>query len=129
VLINWLLMACRCRHYEARQKPEAPECWHHLTISSSPEICRASTKACKQVRAKSYSRTKRHYLVKIKWWIYTTISVWAKRTLTRGRWIKIAQKFMLQKNYNPRQSREHPCDVRAFQFSPSCLRIWLLVQL
>ena len=29
----------------------------------------------------------------------------------------------LNRNYNPCQSRERPCDVRAFQFYPSRLRI------
>jgi len=28
----------------------------------------------------------------------------------------MAQKLMLKKNYNPRQSRDRPCDVGAFQF-------------
>jgi len=54
---------------------------------------------------------------------HTTISVWASRNLTRGRWFKMAQKLMLKMNYNPRQSRERRCDTRAFQFSPSRLRI------
>ena len=47
---------------------------------------------------------------------YTTISVWARRNLTRGKWFKLAHKLMLKRNYNPRQSRERPYDVRAFQF-------------
>ena len=52
---------------------------------------------------------------------HTTISVWARRNLTRGRWFKIAQKLMLKRNYNLRQSREHSCDVRAFEVSSSQL--------
>jgi len=31
-------------------------------------------------------------------------------------------------NYNSLQSRERRCDVSAFQFSPSRLRMWLPVQ-
>jgi len=59
---------------------------------------------------------------------HTTISVWARKNLTRGGWFKIAQKLMLWRNYNPCQSRECRCDVRAFEFSPCRLRIWLPVQ-
>ena len=33
----------------------------------------------------------------------------------------------IKRNYNQRQSRERSCDVRAFKFSPSRLRIWLLM--
>jgi len=47
-------MACGQGHFEARQRPEAPEYWHHLSVSGWPEVCRAHTKACKQVWAKNY---------------------------------------------------------------------------
>jgi len=47
-----------------------------------------------------------------KW--HTTISVWARRNLTRGRWFKMAQKLTLKRNYNLRQSRQRRCDVGAF---------------
>jgi len=69
MLINRLLMACGCHHFEARQRQEVPECWRHFSISSWPEVCRAHTIACKQVSAKNYSRTKWHYLVKITSWM------------------------------------------------------------
>ena len=65
VLIKWLLMAYVCRHCEARQIPETPECWRLFSTSSWPEVCRARTKSCKQVWTMNYCRTKRHYLVKI----------------------------------------------------------------
>jgi len=45
---------------------------------------------------------------------HTTISVWARRNLTRGRWFKMAQKLKFKRNYNPHQSRDRQCDVRAF---------------
>jgi len=65
VLINRLLIACVCRYFEARQKPETPEYWHHLNPAVWPEVYRASTKACKQVLARNNSKTKDHNLVKI----------------------------------------------------------------
>ena len=128
MLINCLLMACGRRHFEVRQRLEAPECCHHLSISNWPEVCRPRTKACKQVWGKNDSRTTRHYFVKItSWMIYNVISL-NQRNFTRGRWFKMAQKLMLERNYNSRQSRDHPQAVRAFAFSPSRLRIWLPVQ-
>jgi len=63
------------RHFEARQRPKAPEYWRHFSVSGWPEVYRARTKACKQVWAKNYSRTKWHYLVKItSWMTYNHIS-------------------------------------------------------
>ena len=70
MLIIRLLMARGRRHFEA------PECWRLFSVSGWPEVCRASTKACKQVWAKNYSRTERHYLVKItSWMIYNQINL------------------------------------------------------
>ena len=66
-------------------------------------------------------------LLKLRHELHTTITVWARRNLTRGRWFKMAQILTLNRNYNPRQYRDRRCDVRAFQFSPSHLRIWLPV--
>jgi len=48
---------------------------------------------------------------------HTTILVWGRRNLTRGTWYKMAQILTLKINYIQRQSRERPCDVRAFQFT------------
>ena len=31
-------------HFDARQRPEAPECWRHLSVSGWPEVCRARIK-------------------------------------------------------------------------------------
>ena len=62
MLINRLLLAFGRRHFESRQWPDAPECWHHFSVFSWPEV---HTIACKQVWAKNYSRTKLHYLVNI----------------------------------------------------------------
>ena len=128
MLINRLLMACGRRHFEARQRPEAPECWRHFSVSGWPEVCRAHTKACKQVWAKNYSRTKWHYLVKItSWMTYNHISLSQKEPGKR-KMFKMVQKLKLKRNHNPHQSRECRCDVRAFNFSPSRLRIWLPMQ-
>jgi len=69
MLINRLLMVYGCCHFQARQIPEAPECWHHFSISGWPEVYRVRTKAYKQVWAKNYSRTKWHYLVKCTSWM------------------------------------------------------------
>jgi len=117
VLINRLLLACGRRHFQAKQRPEAPECWLQLSVSGWPEVCRARTKPCKQVSANNYSRTKRHYLVKLRHDWYTTISVWARMIVTRGRLLKMAQILTLKRNYNPRHSRERP----VFSFTPSNL--------
>jgi len=37
-------MACGCRHLEVTQRPEAPDCWIHFSVSGWPEVCRAHTK-------------------------------------------------------------------------------------
>ena len=55
-------------------------------------------------------------LLKLRHEWYTTTSVLTRRNLTRGRWLRMAQKLMLKRHYNPRQSRERPCDVGTFQF-------------
>jgi len=39
-----LLMACERRHFESRQRPQAPECRRHLNTAVWPEVCRARTK-------------------------------------------------------------------------------------
>ena len=71
-------------HFETRQRPEAPECWRHFSVSGWPEICRARTKACKQVWTKNYSRTKWDYLVKIaSWMTYNDISLSQKEPCKR----------------------------------------------
>ena len=65
-----------CRHFEARQRLGAPECWDHLNPAVWPEICRARTKACKQVLARNNSRTKCNNLVTIRpWMAYNHISL------------------------------------------------------
>jgi len=55
-------------------------------------------------------------LLKLRHEWHTTIWIWARRNLTRGRWFKMAQKLTLKRNYNLRQFRERWCDVRTFQF-------------
>jgi len=111
-------MACGRRHFEARQRPEAPGCWRHFSVSRWPEVCRARTEACKQVWAKNQEpELNGIILLKLHHEWYTIISVWAGRNLTRGRWFKMAQKLTLKRNYNPHQSRYIPCDVKAFDFS------------
>ena len=69
MLINRLLMDCGCRHFEARQSPVAAEFWHHLNTTVWLEVCRAHTKARKQVLARNNSRTKLNNLVKTMPWI------------------------------------------------------------
>jgi len=104
VLINRLLRVYVRRHFDARQ--EATECWRHFSVSGWCEFCRALTKTCEPVWANNYSRTKRHYLVKITSW-------------TTNNHMSLSQKEpdkRLRRNYNPHQSRERQCDVRAFQF-------------
>ena len=129
MLINQLLMACGHRHFEARQRPEAPECWRHFSVSGWPEVCRARTKACKQVWENNYSRPKQHYLVNItSWMTYNHISLsqnepYKRKMIKNGSEINAQEKL-----YNPRKSRERRCDVRAFLFASSRLRIWLPVQ-
>jgi len=55
-------------------------------------------------------------LLKLRHEWYTTISIWARRNLTRARCFKMAQILTLKINYNLHQSRECLCDARAFQF-------------
>ena len=77
-------MACGCRHFEARQRPDARECWRHLNASDSPEVCGARTKACKQMWAKNYSRSWGNYLVKItSWMTYNLTSLSQKEPYKR----------------------------------------------
>jgi len=62
-------MACAHHHFEARQRPEAPECWCHLNPAIWLEVCITDLKACKQVLAKNNSRTKRSNLAKFTLWL------------------------------------------------------------
>jgi len=125
MLINRLLMACGRCHFEARQRLEAPEFWHHLNTAVWLEVWRAHTKACKQVWAKNFSRTKQNYLVKIMSWM----TYWARSNLRRGKWFEMAAILMLKSTYNLCQSRQGSYDFRAFQFSPCHFRIRLPVAL
>jgi len=109
-------MACGCRHFEARQRPEAPECWFNFSVSGWPEVCRALQKhvnKCDQIIIPELNII---ILLKLRHEIFTTISVWVRRNLNRGRWFKMAQILTLKRNPNPHQYRDHWCDVRAFQF-------------
>jgi len=109
MLINRLLVACGRRHFETRQRPRSPECWRQLSVSGWPEVWRArEQRIIPELNSIIYLKLRHEW--------YTTISVWARRNLTRGKWFKLAHKLMLKRNYNPRQSRERPYDVRAFQF-------------
>jgi len=128
MLINKLLMARGRRHFEVRQRQEAAECWRHLKAAIWPEVCRAHTEASKQVWGKNYSRKNAIILLKLRQNLHTIIRFWARRNLRRGRSLKMAEMLMLNNNYYPYQSREDSCDVIAFEFSLSRLRIWLPVQ-
>ena len=69
-------MLINCHHFEARQRPESPECSRYLNPAVWLEVCRAHTKACRQVLARTNSRTKRNNLVKIMpWMIYKNITL------------------------------------------------------
>jgi len=92
------------------------------------EVCRARKKHVNKCEQRIIPELNGIILLKLRHEWYTTISVWARRNLTTERWFKMSQILTLKINYNPRQYRERPCDVRAFQFSPSRLRIWLPVQ-
>jgi len=109
-------MVCGCRHFEARQGPEAPECWRHLSVSVDQKSVEPVQKHVNKCEQRIIPELNDIILLKLDHEWYTTISVWAWRNLTIGRWFKMAQKLMLQRNYNPHQSGEHPCDVGAFQF-------------
>jgi len=68
MLINRLLKTCARRHFEARQRPEAPEWW--------PKVCITHLRACKQVLAKNNSRTKPSNIAKFTpWLIFSQISL------------------------------------------------------
>jgi len=128
VLINWLLMARGHSHFECRQRPTAPECWCHLNTAVWLEVCRARTEACKQVWAKNYSSITCIHLGKItSLMTYNHISLSWKEPQKR-KMIQNGEILTLKSNYNPCQYREGSYDVRAFEFSPSHLRIWLPVQ-
>ena len=99
--------------HEVRQRPEALECWRHLSISGWHEVCRACTKACKQ---KIILELNDPILLQLRHEWHTTISVWARRNLTRGRWLKMAQMLTLKRNYNLRQPSKRSYDVRVFEF-------------
>jgi len=117
-------MACRRRHFEARQRREAPECWRHFSVSGWPEVCRARTKACKQVWVQRIIPEQNGIIsLKLHHEWHTTVSVWDRRNITRGRWFKMAQILILKRNYNPCKSREGSHNVRAFEFSPSRLPV------
>jgi len=85
-------MACGCHHFEATQRLKAPECWCHLNPAVWSEVCRARTKACKQVLARNSFRTKCNNLVKIMpWMTHNHISL-TRRTITRWRWFWLFKK-------------------------------------
>jgi len=109
-------MACWRRHFEARQRPEAPECWRHLSISGWLEVCRAHQKHVNKCELRIIPELNGIILLKLRHEWYTTISIWAGRNLTRGSWFKMAQKLMLKRNYNPRQSRERRVTSEHFTF-------------
>ena len=81
---------------------------------------------CEQIIVTEHNATA---LLKLYYEWHTPTSVWARRNLTTGRWFKMAQKLTPKRNYNPRQYRDRRCDVRAFQFAPSCSNMLLLLLL
>jgi len=85
-------MAWGRRHFEARQRPEAPQCWLHLNPAVWPEVCGVCTKACKQTLGGNNSRTKPDNLVKMTPRMTQTTSVWARRTISRWRWFLSSKK-------------------------------------
>ena len=113
------------RHFEVRQRPEADVTWAYPVDLKSVEPVQKPTNKCKQ---RINPELNDIIVLKLRHEWHTTISFWARMNLTRGRLFKMAQILTLKRNYNPRQSRDRPCDVRAIQVSPSRLRIWLPVQ-
>ena len=67
--INQFLIAFGGCHFEARLRPEAPECWPHLNTAVWPEVCTTHLKACKQVLAKNNSGRKNSKLSKVTSWL------------------------------------------------------------
>jgi len=120
VLINQLLMASGCHHFEAKQGPEAHEWWRHIRTSHSayPVDLKSVEPVQKHVdkcEKRIIPELNGIILLKLLHGWHTTISVWARRNLTRRRWFKMAQILMLKRNYNPRQS------ISVFSFPPSNL--------
>jgi len=121
MLIKRLLMAYGRHHFEV--------CWRHFSVSGWPEVCRAHT--CKQVRAKNYSRTKRHYLVKItSLMIYNQISLSQKETNKRK---MIQNGSDINTQESAKVTSEHLSFLlHAFQFGFRCSRnggpsvIWII---
>jgi len=107
---------------EARKRPESPECWHHFSVSSWLEVGRAHTTTCKQVWAKNYSRTKRHYLVKItSCMTYNHMCLSQKEPDKRKMIQNGSEKLTLKRNYNPRLLRAPMWrqSISVFSFQPS----------
>jgi len=129
VLINCILMTCARRYFEARHRPEAPECWCHLKQAIWPEVYTTDLTACKQVLAKNNSRTKRSNLAKFpefqknhyKMKMISTVSNkagWSKKV--RGEpealtGVYVNSVYQITPGWD---------DIRVFDFFPSRLRIW-----
>jgi len=63
-------------HFEAGQRAEAPESWHHLNQAIWPEICTTHLKACKQVLAKNNSGSKlSNHAIFTSWLTFSHISL------------------------------------------------------
>jgi len=120
VLINWLLMACGHCHFEARQHLKADITSVYPVDLKSVEPIQKHVNKCEQ---RIIPELNWIILLKLCHEWYTTISVWARRNLIQNGWI-----LSLKRKTNPCDSRERLCDVRAFQFSPSLLQIWLPVE-
>ena len=101
-------MACGHRHFEADLTLT------HPVDLKSVEPIRNHVNKCEQEIIPEHNAI---ILLKLRHEWHTTISIWARRKLKRGRWFKMAQKLTLRRNYNPRYSIARQCDVRAFSFS------------
>jgi len=115
VLINRLLTAYGRRDFKARQIPEANNVTSAYSVDlKSVEPVQKHENKCEQRIIPDLNDI---ILLKLRHEWHTTISIWARRKLKRGRWFKMAQKLTLRRNYNPRYSIARQCDVRAFSFS------------
>jgi len=85
-------MACACCHFEARHRPEAPECSRHLNQAISPEVCITHLKACKQAWPKNNSRTKCSNLAKFTSWLTFSHIILSQKKHYKMKMISIVSK-------------------------------------